>query len=160
MRDHEAKLRLLDGIKVKPAMSVSEMTESLQFRSQAMAFANSSSGNKPFTVKEEVGFNFNKSFRKPTEKITANKSSNMCTRCGGKLHSSRHCPALSEKCNTCEKVGHFSKMCRRKPQPISGKYNKQNNYCEEEIVCSEQTSPASEMGMFYTKEQIFSISVT
>ena len=84
----------------------------------------------------------------------------MCTRCGGKLHSSRHCPALSKKCNTCEKVGHFSKMCRRKPQANSGKYNRQNNFCEEEIVCSVQASPALEMGMFYTKEQIFSMSVT
>ena len=145
MRDPEAKVRLLDGIKAKPAMSVTEMTESLQFRSQAMAFASSSAGNKPFNVKEEIGF------RKPNEKITANKN-NMSTRCGGKPHSSRPCPALSKKCNTCEKVGHFSKMCTSKPQPNSGKYNKQNNFCEEENVSSEQASPASEMGIFYTKE--------
>ena len=50
LREPEAKLRLLDGIKAKPAMSAIEMTESLLFRSQAMAFASSSSGNKPFTV--------------------------------------------------------------------------------------------------------------
>ena len=160
LRDPEAKLRLLDGIKAKPAMSVTEMTESLQFRSQAMAFASSSSGNKPFNVKEEVEFNFKKTFRKPNEKITANKNNNMCTRCGGKSHSSsRPCPALSKKCNTCETVGHFSKMCRSRPQPNSGKYNKQNNFCEEN-VSSEQASPASEMGMFYSKEQVFSMCVT
>ena len=41
LRDAEAKLRLLDGIKAKPATSVTEMTESLQFRSQVMAFASS-----------------------------------------------------------------------------------------------------------------------
>ena len=52
------------------------------------------------------------------------------------------------------------KMCRSKPQPNSGKYNKQNNFCEEENVSSKEASPASEMGMFYTKEQILSISVT
>ena len=97
LRDPEAKLRLLDGIKAKPALSVTEMTESLQFRSQAMAFACSSSGNKPFNVKEGVGFNFKKTFRKPNEKITADKNNNMCTRCGGKPHSSRPCPALSKK---------------------------------------------------------------
>ena len=150
LRDSEAKL--LDGIKAKPGMSVTEMTESLQFRSQAMAFASSSSGNKPITVKEEVGFNFKKTFRKPIEKITANKNNSMCTRCGVKPNSSRPFPALSKKRNTCEKVGHFSKMCRSKTQPNSGKYNKQNNFCEEENVSSEQASPASEMGMFYTKE--------
>ena len=153
MRDPEAKLRLLDGIKAKPAMSVTEMTERLQFRSHAMAFASSSSGNNPFTVKEEVGFNFKKTFRKPIEKITANKGNNMCTRCGGKPHSSRPCPALSKKCNSCEKMGHFSKTYRSKPGPNSGKYNKQNIFCEEENVSSEQASPASEMGIFYTKEK-------
>ena len=42
LRDPEAKLRLLDGIKTKPTMSLSEMTERLQFRSQAMTFARSS----------------------------------------------------------------------------------------------------------------------
>ena len=54
MRDPEEKLKLLDRIKAKPAKSVTEMTNSLQFKSQAMAFASSSSGNKPFTVKEDV----------------------------------------------------------------------------------------------------------
>ena len=102
-------------------------------------------------MKEEVGFKFKKTFPKPNEKITANKKTNMCTRCGGKPQSSRPCPALSKKCNTCEKVGHFSKMCRSKPQPNSVKYNKQNNFCEEK-VSSKQACPASEMGMFYTKE--------
>ena len=56
------------------------MTKSLQFRSQAMAFANSSSGNKPFIVIEEVGFNFEQNFQKPNDNFTANKSNNMCTR--------------------------------------------------------------------------------
>ena len=55
LRDPEAQLRLLDGIKTKPTMSVSEMIESLQFRSQAMAFESSSTGNRPFVIKEEVG---------------------------------------------------------------------------------------------------------
>ena len=129
LRDSEAKLRLLDGIKAKPGMSVTEMTESLQFRSQAMAFASSSLGNKPSTVREEFGFNFTKTFRKPNEKITANESNNMCTRRGGKPHSSRPCPALKKKCNTCEKVCHFSKKCRSKTPPNSSKYKKQKNFC-------------------------------
>ena len=89
LRDTEAKLRLLDGIKAKSAMSATEISESLQFRSKAMAFASCSSGNKPFKAKEEVGFNFRKTFRKPNEKITSNKSNNMCTRWGGKPHFSR-----------------------------------------------------------------------
>ena len=64
MREPEAKFRFLDGIKAKPVMSVTEMTENLHFRSQAMGFASFSSGNKPFTEKEEVGFNFKKTSQK------------------------------------------------------------------------------------------------
>ena len=58
----------------------------------------------------------------------------MCTKCGGKPNSSRPRPALSITRNTCEKVGHFSKMCRTKPQPNSGKYSKQNNFCEKNVL--------------------------
>ena len=103
LRDPEAKLRLPNGIKAKPAMSVTEVTESLQFRSHAMAFASSSSGNKPFTVKEEVGFNFKKTFRKPSEKFTANKS-NMCSRCGGKPHSTKPCFSTINRITFAKKI--------------------------------------------------------
>ena len=51
-------------------------------------------------------------------------------------------------------------MSRSKLQPDSGKYNKQNNFCEEENNSPEKTSPPLEMGMFYTKEQVFSMSAT
>ena len=97
LRDPEAKLRLLDGIKTKPTMSLSEMTERLQFRSQAMAFANSSTSNRPFVIKEEGGYNFKKTFQKLSEKFTGNKGNgNLCNRCEGKPHSSKPCPALNK----------------------------------------------------------------
>ena len=160
LRDPEAKLRLLDGIKTKPTMSLSRMTESLQFRSQAMGFASSSTGNRPFVIKEEVVYNFKKNFRKPSEKFTGNKGNgNLCNRCGGKPHSSKPCPALNKKCNTCEKVGHFSKMCKSKTQPKSGKSDQQNNFCEEEGKLPGQTSSEMEMGMYYTRENVFNMSV-
>ena len=65
LRDPESKLRLLDGIKTNSMMSLSEMIECLYFRSQAMAFAISSTGNSPFVIKEEVGYNF----KKPSENL-------------------------------------------------------------------------------------------
>ena len=61
-------------------MSLSEMTESLKIRSQAMAFASSSTGNKPFVIKEEVGYNFKKTFKKPSEKFTGNKAMVTCVK--------------------------------------------------------------------------------
>ena len=161
LRDPEAKLRLLDGIKTKQTMSLSEMTESLQFRSQAIAFASFSTVNRPFVIKEEVGYNFKKTFRKPSEKLTGNKGNgNLCNRCGGKPHSSKPCPALNKKCNTCEKVGHFSKMCRSKTQPNSGKSDQHNNFCEEEGKLPGQSSSEMEMGMYYTRKNVFNMSVT
>ena len=65
LRDLKAKLRLLDSIKTKPTMYLSKMTESLQFRSQAMAFASSSTDNRPFVIKEQVGYNF----KRPSENL-------------------------------------------------------------------------------------------
>ena len=159
--DPEAKLRLLDGIKTKPAMSLSEKTESLQFRSQAMAFASSSTGNRPFVIKEEMGYHFNKTFRRPSEKFTGNKGNgNLCNRCGSKPHSSNPCPALNKKSNTCEKTGHFSKMCRSKTQPKSGKSDQHNNFCEAEGKLSGQTSSKMEIGMYYTRENVFNMPIT
>ena len=161
LRDPEAKLRLLDGIKTKPTMSLSEMTQSLQFRSQAMALASSSTGNRPFVLKEEVRYNVKKTFRKPSEKFTGDKGNgNLCNRCGVKPHSSKPCPAVNKKCNTCENVRHFSKMCRSKTQPKSGKSDQHNNFCEEEGKLSGQTSTEMEMGMNYTRENVFNMSVT
>ena len=137
------------------------MTETLQFRSQAMAFASSSTGNITFVIKEEVGYNFKTTFRKRSEKITGDKGNgSLCNRCGGKPHSSKPCPALNKKCNTCEKVGHFSKMFRSKTQPKSGKSDQHNNFCEEEGKLSGQTSSEMETGMYYTRENVFNMSVT
>ena len=55
---------------------------------------------------------------------------------------------------------HFSKLCRSKPKPNSSSYNKQNNFFEDENFSLEQASPASDMEMFYTGEQILSVSAT
>ena len=97
-----------------------------------MAFASSSTGNRPFVIKEKVRYNFKKSFRKPSEKFTGKIGNGiLCYRYGGKPHSSKPCPALNKKCNTCE-VGHFSKMCRSKTQPKSGKSDQHNIFCKEE----------------------------
>ena len=148
LRDSEAKLRLLDGIKTKPTISLSEMTENLQFTNQAMTFASSSKSNRRFVIKEEVGT----TSKRPSENLVKSslviKAMVTCViDCGGKPHSSNTCPALNKKCNTCEKVGPFSKMCRSKTGPKSGKSDHHNNFCDEEGKLSGQTSSEMEMGM-------------
>ena len=84
----------------------------------------------------------------------------MRNRSGGKPHSSKRCPALDKKLNNIEKVGHFSKMRRIKTQPKSGKSDQHNNFCEEEGKFSGQTSSEMEMGIYYTRENVFKMSVT
>ena len=69
MRHREAKLRLLEFIKAEPAFFIAEMTEGLQFGSQAMAFASSASGNKLFTA-EEVGYNLNWNLKSKRKTLT------------------------------------------------------------------------------------------
>ena len=48
-------------------MSFAEKAQHIHFTIQATAFESSSSGNQPFIVKEEVGYNFKKTFRKPND---------------------------------------------------------------------------------------------
>ena len=39
-----------------------------------------------------------------------------CYRCGGDFpHQGRPCPALRETCRSCQKVGHFAKICKSRP---------------------------------------------
>ena len=108
-----------------------------------------------------MGSNFKKTFRKPIEKFTGNKGDgNLCNRCGGKPHSSKPCPTLTRKCSTSEKVGHYSKKCRSNTQPKLGKSDQHNNFFEDEGKLSGQTSSEKEMGMYYTRDNVFNMSVT
>ena len=106
----EAKLRLLDSIKTKQMMVFCKITKNIQFKSQEEAFSSSIAGNKVVIVKEEMGYNFKNSFRKPSENFTDSKGNgHLCNRCGVKPHSSRRCPALNKKCDICENVRYFAK---------------------------------------------------
>ena len=50
-------------------------------------------------------------------------------------------------------------MCRSKTQPKSGKSDQHNNFCEEEVKLPGQTSSEMEMGMYYTRENVFNMSL-
>ena len=102
-------------------------------------------------IKEEVGYNNKKTFRRPSEKFTRSKGNgHLCNGWEGKSNSSMPCPALKKKINTFENVGHFAKRCKSKTQPRPGKSDQHNNFCEEECKLSGQTSSEMEMGMYFT----------
>ena len=141
LKDPEARLGLLDGIKTKPTMTFSELTNILHFRSQALVFTSSSTGNKTSYSEEVSGKQF--------QKFNGSKGSgHMCNKCGGKLHSSKPCLALNKKSKIWEKVGHYlAKMCNGKTQPRSCISSQHNNLCEEECAISGQTFFEMKMGM-------------
>ena len=45
--------------------------------------------------------------------------SDKCSRCGGPQHPKLKCPARDSKCNSCQKKGHWSKVCRNANTPHS-----------------------------------------
>ena len=58
----------------------------------------------------------NKNFQKTEEKN--------CQRCGYKSHGqNKTCPAIGQQCKSCNRFGHYGKMCRNKSQNGSGKVN-------------------------------------
>ena len=69
----------------------------------------------------------------------------MCTRCGGKQHSSRSCPVLVKNATPVKTWDNSQKCVEANPS---------------QIQVSTINRLTLEMGMFYTKEQIFSMSAT
>ena len=64
LRDPEAKLRLLDGLKAKPPMPITEMTE---FRSQAMIFFHAHDQVKSSLKWKKLGTNSKRPFENHTK---------------------------------------------------------------------------------------------
>ena len=62
-------------------------------------------------------------------KIQPELENHQCTHCGGKTHGSsqpereKKCPAYSQKCRRCGRVGHFQRVCKSKK-----KTDEQNGY--------------------------------
>ena len=54
------------------------------------------------------------------KKIQPELENHQCTHCGGKTHGSsqpereKKCPAYSQKCCRCGKIGHFQRVCKSK----------------------------------------------
>lgn len=55
-----------------------------------------------------------KRFSKPSSTTALASSSRECYRCGSQKHlaNDRSCPAVSAQCNNCQKMGHYSRVCR------------------------------------------------
>ena len=74
-------------------------------------------------------------------------------------HTVRAMSSFEKKIDTCEKVGHFAKMCRSKNHFMSVNSHQHNN-SEEEGKYSGQTSYERKIRKNYTRENVFNISAT
>ena len=71
------------------------------------------------------------SVKKKNHEETSGKktvSGKSCYWCGGNLHSKNECPAKDAKCSSCNKKGHFAKVCfKSRTQQVKGPSSNQRN---------------------------------
>ena len=154
LRDSESKLKLLEALRANDNLTVEELLQPIQYRTQAKRFAESSvhqSTSSVVAYAEKRGPNNKKD-------LSRRLKPEQCRRCGRKLfHLLHECPAKDEKCHNCSKQGHYSRMCKAKRQEASrteGKtYRKSNatvyHTCEEQEF---ENSASSEETMYYAEQ--------
>ena len=118
-----SKHRPLDCIKAKSAISISEMTETLQFRSIAMVFANSWLGIKPFYCEERNWVKLQKDLLKnQKKKVRLIKTTILKCALGMEetyiLVNPVH--RYVKNCNSCEKRKASQKYVESNPNQIQG----------------------------------------
>ena len=62
----------------------------------------------------------------------------ICSRCGYKKHSKKDCPAMGQKCNKCQKLNHFAKMCKSQHDNKSSVHLVQNSEDYTKLDSSEE----------------------
>lgn len=86
--------------------------EDLEGQSKTMVAAAGHKRNN-FTKNQKSKFRGKSAVGNEIQDALAKKKTS-CGRCGYVHQSGRSCPALQQECNSCQRVGHFSKMCRAK----------------------------------------------
>ena len=116
LRDSKSKLKLLEALRANDNLTVEEMLQLIQYRTQAKRFAESSVRQSTPSVvayAEKRGPNNKKD-------LSRRQKPENCERCGRKpFHLLYECPAKDEKCQKCSKQGHYSRMCKAKRQKTS-----------------------------------------
>ena len=159
-RDSESKLKLLEALRANDNLTVGDLLQRIQYRTQANRFAESSIHQSTSSV---VAYAKNVA---PIIKkdLSRRQKPEQCGRCGRKpFHLLYECPAKDEKCNNCSKQGHYSRMCKAKRQEASrteGKTYRKSNASVHHI-CEEQEfeDPASSEETMYYVEQIATVKI-
>ena len=158
LRDNESEPKLLEALTANDNLSVEELLQLIQYRTQAKRFAvcsvhQSTSSVVAYTEK-----------RGPKDKkdLSRHQKPEQCTRCGRKpFHLLYECPAKNEKCHNCSKQGKSSRMCKAKRQETSrteGKtYRKSNASVHHTCEKQEFEDPASSEETMHYVEQIATV---
>ena len=63
------------------------------------------------------------------QRVSPNKGQPTCGNCGREQHAkSENCPARGSRCSNCQKLGHWSNVCRSKPRESRRKYPQSQRY--------------------------------
>lgn len=118
------KLQLMKDLTL--AVTIETVRQSEEVASQV-----SMQGEATGVVHEVNKFNRNTKFR-GKQRGGNEKGSGKCGKCGKERHSKDgNCPARESTCNTCNKVGHWSRVCRNK-KAVSEVTEQQQSYPEQQ----------------------------
>lgn len=119
-KDVSRKLQLMKDLTL--AVTIETVRQSEEVASQV-----SMQGEATGAV-HEVSHKFNKNAKFRGKQRGGNKGNGKCGKCGKERHSKEeNCPARESTCNTCNKVGHWSRVCRTK-KAVSEVTEQQQSY--------------------------------
>ena len=111
------KLQLTNDLTLEKAIDIARQTEMVKQQvklQEQLDDDDSVTGVREEDLSvQELRSNSNRGqFRSSRTTITNTKRHGKdCSNCGYK-HEDRRCPAIGKNCNKCQRIGHFSKMCR------------------------------------------------
>ena len=115
IKDNAAKKKLLEEkeLTLVKAINLVETYEEVQKAEETISFAPtvcSAKNPKRNDKSAKLGYSSKKQFAKTKSEF----SQIICTKCGYTHRFQQTCPARDKKCNYCDVIGHFEKVCYKK----------------------------------------------
>ena len=127
--DREIKLQLLSGSKSKRLQKralreeldlegILKLARSLEISDRQALEMEKTAETVNFTRQKGKNQNFKKAEHKSKRHSESGQDRSKCGWCGSKdRHPKKECPARSDECSTCHKVGHWWRVCRSNDKP-------------------------------------------
>ena len=130
------KLQLLDHLRIKENMTISEIVSMATLIESERSFAE---GTK--TEAKETIFRGSTQWRQQPNNYrhnieltkNAQQKASQCGNCG-RWHPKRNCPAKNIKCFKCQRMGHFKQYCRSTVHNVNMHQDEMSGTCNEEVM--------------------------